>query len=871
MNNWLCASSRSTLATTQTDVYPAGESDSCDPEENRLNSPVVSPVFEKVKVRGKFLFAGDHKFWVKGVSYGAFRPDASGNEYTDERKIAHDFALMAAAGINTVRIPHTVPPRALLDIAQQHGLRVMVGLSAEQYAGYLIDRKNTPDLEARVRSNVRRLAGHPALLCYAIGNEIQASMVRWIGRRRVEQYIERHYRIIKSEDPESLVTYVNYPSTEYLQLPFLDMLTLNVYLEKQDRLASYLARLQNVAGERPLIMSELGLDSIRNGEEAQAESLTWQLRTAFSGGCAGAVVFSWTDEWYRAEAEVADWAFGLVGRDRQPKPALAAVKAAYADVPFPADTRWPSITVVVCSYNGGPTIRDTLEGLEKLEYPNYEVIVINDGSTDNTCSIASDYPFRLINTENRGLSNARNRGWEEANGEIVAYIDDDAFPDPHWLYYLASTFMQSQHVGVGGPNLAPPGDGFYAHAVARAPGGPMHVLLSDDVAEHIPGCNMAFRRAALAEIGGFDGRYRTAGDDVDVCWRLQERGGTLGFNAAAMVWHHRRNSVSAYWRQQIGYGKAEALLEDKWPEKYNTLGHTTWGGRLYGPGLTLPLLLQQRVYSGVMGNAPFQSLFEPAPGTLASLPLMPEWYLVIVLLGILSLLGVTWSPALLVLPLFLLAAALPIAQAAVSAGRSRISYQEASGFGRRACLRCLIALLHLIQPLARLKGRLRHGLTLWRKQGSHAFVMPVRRSFAIWTEQWAEPETRAQFIADTLREERIRFQTGGPFDRWDLGVPGGLLGSARLLVAVEDHGGGTQYVRLRVWPRCSWGAVISVGLLTPSALAAATDNAWLGAGILACGALAVAIRTIWESGASMGALVAAVNRLEQKLTNRKAG
>src|SRR5260221_10124466 len=60
-----------------------------------------------------------------------------------------------------------------------------------------------------------------------------------------------------------------------------------------------------------------------------------------------------------------------------------------------------------------------------------------------------------------------------------------------------------------------------------------------------------------------------AGDDVDVCWRLQQRGWTLGFSPAAMVWHHRRNSVRAYWRQQKNYAKAEALLEKKWPEKYN--------------------------------------------------------------------------------------------------------------------------------------------------------------------------------------------------------------------------------------------------------------------------------------------------------------
>src|SRR5258706_11085412 len=75
----------------------------------------------RVRTAGKFLYAGSEKFWVKGVTYGAFKPDDAKREYTDEAKIARDFAMMAESGINTVRIPHTVPPRALLDIAERHG------------------------------------------------------------------------------------------------------------------------------------------------------------------------------------------------------------------------------------------------------------------------------------------------------------------------------------------------------------------------------------------------------------------------------------------------------------------------------------------------------------------------------------------------------------------------------------------------------------------------------------------------------------------------------------------------------------------------------------------------------------------------------
>ena len=261
--------------------------------------------------------------------------------------------------------------------------------------------------------------------------------MRWHGRERIEQFIERLYRIVKKEDPHGLVTYVNFPTTEYLQLPFLDFVCFNVYLESQERLEAYLARLQNMTDERPLLMAEIGLDSQRHGEQAQADSLTWQIRSVFRSGCVGSFVFAWTDEWYRGGHDIEDWDFGLTTRERRAKPALAAVAQAFADSPFPADTRWPGISVVVCSYNGASTIRDTLEGLKKLSYPDYEVIVVNDGSTDDTPQIAADYDVKLISTENRGLSNARNTGYQAASKEIVAYIDDDAYPDPDWAHYLA--------------------------------------------------------------------------------------------------------------------------------------------------------------------------------------------------------------------------------------------------------------------------------------------------------------------------------------------------------------------------------------------------------------------------------------------------
>src|SRR5207247_4069956 len=134
----------------------------------------------------------------------------------------------------------------------------------------------------------------------------------------------------------------------------------------------------------------------------------------------------------------------------------------------------------------------------------------------------AEYGIRVIRTENRGLSAARNTGWQAATGEIVAYTDDDARPDPHWLHYLAWAFRTTRHVAIGGPNIAPAGDGWIAECVANAPGGPMHVLIADAEAEHIPGCNRAFRRGAVEAGGGYDFGFRTAGEDVHLGERRQE-------------------------------------------------------------------------------------------------------------------------------------------------------------------------------------------------------------------------------------------------------------------------------------------------------------------------------------------------------------
>lgn len=762
---------------------------------------------EKISIEGKFFNFRGQPYLIKGCSYGSFAPDQDGREYMDQKVLDQDFSLMRDRGFNLVRIPHTVPPRHLLDIAQRHGLHVMVSLSCEQYVGYLIDTHKKFDIFSLVKKNIESVRSHPALFAYALGNEIQPSQARWFGPRRIENFLKRLTRLVRQLDPGALVSYVNFPTTEYLRLDFLDFISFNVYIDERERYVSYLSRLQNIASDRPLLLAEVGVDSLAVGEERQAQTLAWLVEESFAAGSAGVCIFSWTDEWF-VRRPLTEWAFGLTNTSRHPKPALAAVATQFQSVPFAVDRDWPLITVAICTFNGAKTLRTALEALAVLRYPNYETIVINDGSTDESSAIAAEYAVQLVSTENRGLSAARNTAWQLARGTIVAYLDDDAFPHPNWLFYIADTFMRFDCAAVGGPNYSPLGQSLTADAIAHAPGGPKAVLVTDSLAEHIPGCNMCIRRSVLEELGGFDARFRTAGDDVDICWRILERGLGIRYHAGAFVWHYARFTGKAFWKQQTGYGKAEALLQAKWPEKYNSFGHLSWQGRIYGKGLMTPALLRSRIYHGVFGTAPFQLRDHASPGLVACLLMMPEWYGLIFLSMLLTFGGWFWQPLLLfslVLSISILAPA-----AVIMRNVKKMNFLRSPFYARDSlALELQTAFFYVLQALARLYGRIRFRLRPWWRKSS-SFFWPWPQHYFIWSENWQESGQRIQLVESSIQRRGFLDCRGGVFDRWDLQVRGGLFGKARIFLAMENHGA-HQMIRIKIFPRMS--ALTKLGML----------------------------------------------------------
>jgi hypothetical protein len=343
------------------------------------------------------------------------------------------------------------------------------------------------------------------------------------------------------------------------------------------------------------------------------------------------------------------------------------------------------------------------------------------------------------------------------------------------------------------------------------------------------------RRDRLREIGGFDPTFRVAGDDVDACWRLQEAGGRIGFHHAGLVWHHRRDQVVRYLKQQRGYGRAEALLERKWPQKYNDFGHMRWSGQLYGTGILRALrFAPSRIYHGCWGSAPFQSLYAPSPSFIGALVQMPEFYLLTALLFALSVVGWGYHPFAWAIPFFLLSTAAIGLQTFVTVREAR--FASAPRGWPRLRLQALTAALCLLQPIARLIGRVEFGLTPWRRTRQ----VPPRRARwtlsateAIWSERWRDACDWLASVCDNLRDGGAEYAPGRDFDAWDVRIGSGVLGRASMLMVVEEHGGGKQLVRFRLRPHLSLsalvllvGAVAGALLAPPFALVGALIGLW---------------------------------------------
>ncbi len=553
---------------------------------------------QSVTAHGKFLSRAGQKFFFKAMRL----PDVSATldfgqklklrKRLDDLKIAHTTGLLLSEA----------QAQPCLDLAAQSGLVALVELriTSEELMG----RRGWKSALSRIAHTAHIFCRHPALVGYVIDCEVSQDELRAGGLENARRRIRSVVKTIKGRASDAIVGIKVRPETRALSILDEDFLYGEIPALQPVEIRDFVVALHNLAEARPVLIE------FADASPGQDEAVAVAFGTGAAGVVARAVPAPVSHDWLGVRM--------LRASDLMPFVTLNGTCP-------PRPAKMPMVSVVICAYNAERTMRPCLESLKRLDYPNFEVVIVDDGSRDRTAEISMDFPeFRLIRQPNKGLGVARNVGMQAARGEIIAYTDSDCVVDPHWLMLMVRSMTENNFDGCGGPNYAPHEDGWVEACCAASPGAPCHVLVAEDRAEHLAGCNMVFTRAALTKVGGFDPQFMAAGDDVDVCWRMLGAGLKLGFSPAAFVWHFRRNTIKAYYGQQRGYGRAEAMLYPRYPERFNVVGQIAWRGTIPGIARTIPGGNRKRVLWKT-ATASAQTLFDPGLTLARVLPQTFEW------------------------------------------------------------------------------------------------------------------------------------------------------------------------------------------------------------------------------------------------------
>lgn len=206
-----------------------------------------------------------------------------------------------------------------------------------------------------------------------------------------------------------------------------------------------------------------------------------------------------------------------------------------------------TVSIVICTYNRAPFLRRTLHSLKNLKYKNFEVIVVNGPSDDETESVLEQYKglIKVGHNPETNLSKSRNIGIKMSAGDIVAFIDDDAIPDEYWLNDIVEMYQDEEVGGAGGKVYGPGDDHFqfengYVDYWGDAD---VHVLDSDyndpngTKFNMMLGTNCTFLRKALLKVGGFDEYFEYFHDESDLCLRVVKAGYKIKNHKRAYIHH----------------------------------------------------------------------------------------------------------------------------------------------------------------------------------------------------------------------------------------------------------------------------------------------------------------------------------------------
>lgn len=223
------------------------------------------------------------------------------------------------------------------------------------------------------------------------------------------------------------------------------------------------------------------------------------------------------------------------------------------------------ISVIVPTYNRCTLLKRTLESLFRQTYSDYEIIVVNDGSSDGTDeylqNLASEGKIIYHRHQNSGLAATRKAGLSFASGEVIAFTDDDCVLPSDWLTTIAQKFEQSGVAGVGGATRTGNTHNIYAVAIDCMQNYFKQVINTDGVAvPFLTGNNVAYKRSSLEKVGGPDPRFRMGAEDRDLTFRVAQTGEKLLYDPHLVVEHYNDSTFWKFLKHQYDFGIGSYLF-----------------------------------------------------------------------------------------------------------------------------------------------------------------------------------------------------------------------------------------------------------------------------------------------------------------------
>lgn len=230
----------------------------------------------------------------------------------------------------------------------------------------------------------------------------------------------------------------------------------------------------------------------------------------------------------------------------------------------------PLVSIIIPVKQINNYLLESMPHLLKQVYPRYEIIILPDAPGEFDVEIRK---ARILYTGPRGPAEKRDLGAQEANGEILAFIDDDAYPAPNWLSKAVTIFLKHPDVGaVGGPNVTPPDATFFEKVsgeVLASPfiSGPTRIRYRRSRAQEVddlPSVNLLVRTSLFKELKGFDSSY-WPGEDTKLCDDIARKGEKIVYHPDVLVYHHRRTSLKEHIRQIFSYAKHRGYFMKRLP------------------------------------------------------------------------------------------------------------------------------------------------------------------------------------------------------------------------------------------------------------------------------------------------------------------